>query len=139
MNRVLPISRRWLFAAVAALCTVLVAPGVSAQDAWPSKPVKLVVPFPPGGGTDVLARMLAERLRPLLGQPVVIDNRPGATGSIGNEVVSKSVPDGYTILMTGTSIGMFPHIFQKLNYDPVKDLAALGIVAESPYVIVANP
>ncbi|MBO9513955.1 MAG: tripartite tricarboxylate transporter substrate binding protein [Variovorax sp.] len=131
-------TRRQVVAAALSLPLAALAPRAWAQDTWPSRPVKLVVPFPPGGGTDVLARLLAERLRPLLGQPVVIDNRPGATGNIGNEVVAKSPPDGYTLLMQGTIIGMFPHIFQKLGYDPLKDLTAVGMVAESPYVIVAN-
>ena len=131
-------SRRRVLAAALSLPLASLAPGAWAQDAWPSRPVKLVVPFPPGGGTDVLARLLAERLRPLFGQPVVIDNRPGATGNIGNELVAKSPADGYTLLMQGTIIGMFPHIFQKLNYDPLKDLTGIGMVAESPYVIVAN-
>ena len=107
--------------------------------AWPSKPVKLVVPFPPGGGTDVLARMVAEKLRPMLGESVVIDNRPGATGNIGNDFVSKSQPDGHTVLIQGTIIGMFPHIFAKLSYDPLKDLVAVGTMAESANVIVVNP
>jgi tripartite-type tricarboxylate transporter receptor subunit TctC len=127
---------------LACAAAVLVAPtGAVAQtdSAWPARPVKLVVPFPPGGGTDVLARMLAERLRAPLGQAVVIDNRPGATGNIGNDFVAKSPPDGYTILMQGTIIGMFPHIFAKLTYDPLKDLVGVGTVAESPNVIVVNP
>ena len=106
---------------------------------WPSRPIKLVVPFPPGGGTDVLARMVAERLRPLLGETVVIDNRPGATGNIGNDFVAKSQPDGHTVLIQGTIIGMFPHIFAKLSYDPIKDLVAVGTMAESANVIVVNP
>ncbi|VWX61296.1 conserved hypothetical protein [Burkholderiales bacterium 8X] len=133
--------RRRLLGAACALPILglaAIAPAAWSQEAWPSRPVKLVVPFPPGGGTDVLARMLAERLRPLFGQAVVIDNRPGATGNIGNELVAKAPADGYTLLMQGTIIGMFPHIFQKLGYDPLKDLAAVGMVAESPYVIVAN-
>ena len=132
--------RRLIAGAAAALGAPLCAApwAVRAEEAFPSRPVKLVVPFPPGGGTDVLARMLAERLRPLLGQPVVVDNRPGATGNIGNDVVAKSPADGYTLLMQGTIIGMFPHIFPKLSYDPIKDLAPVGMVAESAYVVVAN-
>lgn len=118
----------------------LVPLGALAQaDAWPARPVRLVVPFPPGGGTDVLARMLADRLRPILNQTVIIDNRPGATGNIGNDHVAKSPADGYTLLMQGTIIGMFPHIFQKLTYDPLRDLQPVGAVAESPNVIVVNP
>jgi tripartite-type tricarboxylate transporter receptor subunit TctC len=126
-------------AALAALASAALPLPALAQDAWPSRPVRLVVPFPPGGGTDVLARMLADRLRPILNQTVVIDNRPGATGNIGNDHVAKSQPDGYTLLMQGTIIGMFPHIFQKLSYDPLKDLVPVGAVAESPNVVVVNP
>ena len=117
----------------------LAASRALAQPAWPTRPIKLVVPFPPGGGTDVLARLVAERLRPVLGETVVIDNRPGATGNIGNDFVAKAPPDGYTVLIQGTIIGMFPHIFAKLSYDPVKDLVAVGTIAESPNVIVVNP
>jgi tripartite-type tricarboxylate transporter receptor subunit TctC len=115
------------------------AAAIAQSAAWPSQPVKLVVPFPPGGGTDVLARMLADKLRPLLNQTVVIDNRPGATGNIGNDIVAKAPADGHMVLIQGTIIGMFPHIFAKLNYDPVKDLVAVGTVAESPNVIVVHP
>ena len=100
--------------------------------------LRMVVPFPPGGGTDVLARMLADKLRPLLNENVVIDNRPGATGNIGNDIVAKAPPDGHTVLIQGTIIGMFPHIFAKLPYDPVKDLQAVGTIAESPNVIVVH-
>jgi tripartite-type tricarboxylate transporter receptor subunit TctC len=126
---------------LAILVAWLAAPGLAfAQaDAWPSRPIKLVVPFPPGGGTDVLARMIAERLRPMLGQAVVIENRPGATGNIGNDLVAKSPPDGHTVLIQGTIIGMFPHIFSKLSYDPLKDLLAVGTIAESANVIVVSP
>lgn len=113
-------------------------PAAAQQAPWPSQPIKLVVPFPPGGGTDVLARMLADKLRPLLNQTVVIDNRPGATGNIGNDVVAKSPPDGHTVLVQGTIIGTFPHMFAKLTYDPLKDLQAVGTIAESPNVIVVN-
>jgi tripartite-type tricarboxylate transporter receptor subunit TctC len=104
----------------------------------PKQPLKLVVPFPPGGGTDVLARMLADKLRVELDQPVVVDNRPGATGNIGAEYVAKAKPDGSTIILHGTIIGMSPHVYAKLNYDPVNDLAGIGMVAQSANVIVVN-
>jgi tripartite-type tricarboxylate transporter receptor subunit TctC len=130
-------SRRTALAAVAAALLPLHA--AAQPSAWPSRPLRLVVPFPPGGGTDVLARLLADRLRLLLNQTVVIDNRPGATGNIGNDHVAKSPPDGYTLLMQGTIIGMFPHVFQSLAYDPLKDLLPVGAVAESPNVVVVHP
>jgi tripartite-type tricarboxylate transporter receptor subunit TctC len=132
--------RRGALAAFAGFALLLAVPFASAQQgAWPSQPIKLVVPFPPGGGTDVLARMLADKLRPQLNQTVVIDNRPGATGNIGNDIVAKATPDGHTLLIQGTIIGMFPHIFEKLAYDPLKNLVAIGTVAESPNVIVVHP
>ena len=136
-------------AAMARAATALLAAGtlLAGSDAawaqrvpWPAQQaIKVVVPFPPGGGTDVLARMVTEKMRVDLNQNMVIDNRPGATGNIGNDLVAKASPDGYTILVQGTIIGMFPHIFAKLNYDPVKDLRAVGTIAESPNVIVVNP
>jgi tripartite-type tricarboxylate transporter receptor subunit TctC len=126
-------------ALIALSSAIIPLSGLAQAEGWPARPVRLVVPFPPGGGTDVLARMLADRLRPVLNQTIVIDNRPGATGNIGNDHVAKSAPDGYTLLMQGTIIGMFPHIFQKLTYDPLKDLQAVGAVAESPNVIVVHP
>ena len=131
--------RRRVLAAFAGLALLLAGPFASAQQgAWPSQPIKLVVPFPPGGGTDVLARMLAEKLRPQLNQAVVIENRPGATGNIGTDIVAKAAPDGHTLLIQGTIIGMFPHIFEKLPYDPLRSLVAIGTVAESPNVIVVH-
>lgn len=112
-------------------------PGAWGQTTWPSRPVKLVVPFPPGGGTDVLARILADRLRPQLGQAVIVENRPGATGNIGNDAVAKAT-DGHTVLVQATIIGMYPHVFTKLPYDPLKDLTPVGGLADSANVIVVN-
>ena len=132
--------RRGLLALLAASGVSLpLCAGAQGAAAWPAQPIKLVVPFPPGGGTDVLARMLADRLRPLLNQTVVIDNRPGATGNIGNDFVAKAPPDGLTVLVQGTIIGMFPHIFANLSYDPLRQLAAVGTIAESPNVVVVHP
>lgn len=131
-------TRRAAAALLAGVPLAFATTTVAAQSAWPTQTVKLVVPFPPGGGTDVLARMLADKLRPSLSQPIVIENRPGATGNIGNDLVAKAAPDGHTVLMQGTIIGMFPHIFPKLTYDPLKDLVAVGTVAESPNVIVVE-
>lgn len=127
-----------LGALLISLLGLAAAGAASAQDAWPSRTIRLVVPFPPGGGTDVLARMVSDRMRAELKQPILIDNRPGATGNIGDDIVAKAAPDGYTVLVQGTIIGMFPHIFTKLSYDPLKDLQAVGTIAESPNVIVVN-
>jgi len=109
-----------------------------AQD-YPTKPVSIVVPFPPGGGTDVLIRLMTERLGALLGQPVVVDNRPGATGSIGNDRVAKAAPDGYTLLAQASIIGVFPHMLPGLLYNPLRDFAAIGMIGETPTVFVVHP
>src|SRR5438132_4626239 len=106
-----------------ALCSLvfalLVAPAFA--QGWPSKPIHWIVPYPAGGSSDVSARPIADRLSRALGQPVVIENRPGATGNIGAEVVAKSAPDGYTLLNGGDWIVAAPHLYPKLGYDPLKD------------------
>ena len=111
-----------------------------AADPWPSKPIRIVVPYPPGGGNDALARLFAPELGQILGQSVVVENRPGAGGSMGSASVSKAAPDGYTLLIVNT----VPHtsaagIYPKLSYDPVKDFSAVALVASNPYVIAVNP
>ena len=113
-----------------ALATVGV-PAASAQT-FPSQPVRVVVPFPAGGGTDILMRIIQDKYAARLGQPVVIDNRPGASGNIGSGAVAKSTPDGYTLLVQGTIVGIYPTVFASLPYDPFKDFSYIGGVAESP-------
>lgn len=103
---------------------------------YPSKPIKMIVPFPPGGGTDVIARIIAEKFQERLGQPVVPENRPGATGNIGTEIVANSAPDGTTLLVNITALGMYPLVFQKLPFDPFKDLTMVGTMVETPSVLV---
>ncbi|WP_295546686.1 tripartite tricarboxylate transporter substrate binding protein [uncultured Pseudacidovorax sp.] len=108
-----------------------------AQEPWPSRSVRLVVPFPPGGGTDIVARALGQKLAERLGQPVVIDNKPGASTIIGTDAVAKAAPDGYTLLLSGsTSYSVNAALRAKLPYDPVRDLAPIGIVARTPLVLV---
>jgi tripartite-type tricarboxylate transporter receptor subunit TctC len=121
------------------LALTLCAPAARAQS-WPSQNIKLVVPFPPGGSTDVLARRLAEGLRVSLGQPVIVENRGGAGGTIGSDFVAKSAPDGYTLLMgvTGTH-GVAPSLYPNLTYQPLKDFAPVSLVVSSPLVLVTNP
>jgi len=109
-------------------------------EQWPSKPIRIVVPYPPGGGNDVLARLFAPELGQILGQSAVVENRPGAGGSMGSASVARSAPDGYTLLIVNT----VPHtsaagIYPKLSYDPVKDFSAVALVASNPYVIAVNP
>src|SRR3989454_9760466 len=108
-------------------------------DAWPSKPLRFILPFPPGGGTDILGRIIAERLTANLGQPVVTENRGGAGGNVGAEAAAKSAPDGYTIVLVAPSLAISPTLYSKLNYDPVKDFAPIGLVATVPNVMVTHP
>jgi len=129
-----------LFSVVIALTTTLVVPTALAQAAYPDKPIKLVVPFAPGGASDLTARTLAQKMGDSMGQPVVVDNKPGANGSIGTEFVAKAAPDGYTILLTDRgSLTVNPALYAKLPYDPVKDFSYIGIVTDGPYVLVVNP
>jgi tripartite-type tricarboxylate transporter receptor subunit TctC len=127
-----------LFALIMVVPIVFGGSDVVAQQ-FPSQPVRVVVPFPPGGGTDILVRLIQDKFSAKLGQPVVIDNRPGASGNIGGGVVAKSKPDGYTLLVQATIVGIYPTVFASLPYDPQKDFAWIGGVAESPAVIVTNP
>ena len=110
-----------------------------APDAWPSKPIRLILPFPPGGPTDILGRIVAERLTANLGQPVVIENRGGAGGNVGAEAAAKSAPDGYTILLVSNPLAISPSLYAKLNYDPQKDFAPVSLLATVPNVMVTNP
>ena len=111
----------------------------SAQT-YPSKAIRLVVPFPPGGTTDILAREVGQRLTEVFGQPVVIDNRPGAAGNIGSDIVAKSAPDGYTLLLcTVSSHAINPGLYSKLPYDHIKDFAPVILVARVPNVLEVNP
>ncbi|WP_184531503.1 tripartite tricarboxylate transporter substrate binding protein [Variovorax sp. Sphag1AA] len=121
-----------------ALAATVLGPAISlAQEAWPAKPIRLIVPFPPGGGTDLVARALGQKLGERLKQPVVIDNRPGASTIIGTDAVAKSAPDGYTLLLSGsTSFTVNPALRAKLPYEPMRDLAPIAIVARTPLVLV---
>ena len=119
----------------------LALPAAFAQPAaYPSKPLKLVVPFSPGGASDLTARTLAQKMGESMGQPIVVENKPGANGVLGIDAVAKSPPDGYTILLTDRgSLSVNPSLYAKLPYDPVNDLSAIGIATLGPYVLVANP
>ena len=121
-----------------ALVLLFAAGSVLAQG-FPSKPIHMVVAFPPGGSTDLAARALGEKLAAAFGQPVVIDNKPGASGNIGAEAVAKSAPDGHTLFMAATSFATAPAFFQKLSWDPVRDFAPVSLVATVPIVVVVNP
>src|SRR5215831_7292650 len=127
-----------MFRVVFALALAVSASFVSAAD-YPSRAVKVVVPWPPGQATDIAARLLAQKLQEAFGQPFVIDNRPGAGGSIGTAFAAKSPADGYTLLAASSGpVSVMPSL-QKLPYDPLTDLAMIGLISRSPYVLVVAP
>ena len=129
----------WTRCAVIAVALIAMTPGVYAQI-YPNKPIRLVLPYPPGGGSDTIARPLAQRLAAGLGQQVIVDNRGGASGNIGMELAAKSPPDGYTIVMALTAqLAVNPSLFKKLPYDPVKDFAPITLMASGPYILVVHP
>lgn len=110
-----------------------------AQNAFPSKPVRFIAPFSAGGPTDLLARVIGHKLNELWGQPVVVENRPGAGGNIGAEVVAKAVPDGHTLLVSASSVAINPSIYSKMPFDTAKDLAPIGLAGVVPNVLVVHP
>ncbi len=136
-----PVTRRALaLGALGGALGMAVAMPARAQPAWPTRPVRVVVPFPPGGSTDVLARRLAERMTPALGQPVLVENRPGAGGTTGADFVSKSAPDGHTLLMGVTgSNAIAASLFPNLPYDPVAGFAPVSRLVSAPLVVAAGP
>jgi tripartite-type tricarboxylate transporter receptor subunit TctC len=124
--------------ALLAVLLSLVAALAHAQEAWPARPIRFILPFPPGGGTDILGRMIAERLSASLGQPVVTENRGGAGGNVGAEAAARAAPDGYTIVLVAPSLAISPTLYSKLNYDPVKDFAPVSLVATVPNVMITQ-
>jgi len=113
--------------------------GVSWGQMYPNRPIKIIVPFPSGGTSDFTARILAQKLSLSIGQPVVVDNKTGATGTIGADFVAKSTPDGYTLLLTDTSFAIVPGIANKLPYDPIKDFSPIALGIKVPSLLVVNP
>jgi len=124
---------------IAFACAAIAATNVAAQDAYPSKPIRLVVPSAPGGGTDFTARTLGQRLSEAVGQTVIVDNRAGAAGNIGVEIVAKASPDGYTLVMPITSFPINPHLYAKLPFDTVRDFAPVVLASSAPLFLVINP
>lgn len=125
---------RWIVAiALASLATLAQA------QLWPSKPIKWIVPFAPGGTTDILARTIGEKLALALGQPVIIENKPGAGSTIGTAEVSKAKPDGYTLAMVSTAHVISPHLYKQMPYDSLRDFTPVMKLAEGPYVLVVHP
>jgi len=127
---------RWLPPLAAALA---LAAGAAAGQGYPNKPIRFVVPYPPGGGTDVVARILTEPLAAELGQPIIIDNRGGAAGNVGTDIAAKSPADGYTVLFTLSSHTINPRLYDKLPFDVEKDFAPVSLAAMIPQILVVNP
>jgi tripartite-type tricarboxylate transporter receptor subunit TctC len=113
--------------------------GAPAAQTYPAKAIRIVVPWPPGGGTDVVARTIAQKMHETLGQPAVVDNRAGANGIIGADLVAKAPADGYTVLLTIASHAINPTLYTKLPYDTIADLAPVSLLAEYPFVITVHP
>ena len=123
------------------LAAVLLLPAAApAQDAWPSRPLRMVAPFPPGGTTDVLGRIIAQRLSDALGRQVLVENRPGAGGNLGNEFAARLPPDGYTILLSSSAqLVTNVHLYKRLGFDPLNDFSPVSQVASSGQVLVVHP
>ena len=128
---------------LSAVCTTLAlsvfSAGAMAQPAYPSKPIRLVVPFGPGGFTDVVARILGQKLGESLGQGVVIENKPGAGSMIGSDFVAKAAPDGHTLVIVSSTHVISPWIYKNVPYDPIKSFTPVSKLVDSPYVLLTNP
>jgi tripartite-type tricarboxylate transporter receptor subunit TctC len=120
---------------LAAACALSCAPALAQNAPYPSQPIKLVVPYPAGGATDTLARTVAQKLQEAWSQTVIVENKPGAAGTIGNNLVAKAAPDGYTVLVAITALIQQPPMMDKLPYDPLKDLAPVSMIARSPSML----
>jgi len=125
---------------LALIAAAMIATSAQAQDAWPTKPIRLIAPFPPASTADVLGRVLGQKLSQRLGQPVVIDNRVGASGNLGADAIAKAAPDGYTMgIVTSSTHAVAVSLSSKLPYDPLKDFTPITMLANSPYVLVLYP
>ena len=136
-----PFARRTLLRACASLAAALLCAGAPAvAQTYPTRPVTLVVPYAPGGASDALGRLVAKWLQDKLGQPFVVENRPGAGSAVGADFVARATPDGYTLLLaTSTTLAINPALYKKLPYDPITSFTPVGLVANVPFVLVANP
>ncbi len=123
--------------AFAVMLAGFAAPALAQE--YPARQVRVVLPFPAGGGSDIIARVVAQKLTASLGQPVVVDNRAGASGNIAAEIVARSAPDGYTLLFGNSSLSISPAVFQKLSYDPVRDLTPISMASSYPFVLAVHP
>jgi tripartite-type tricarboxylate transporter receptor subunit TctC len=121
---------------IAAACAITTS---AAAQTWPTRPVRIIVPFPPGGGVDFVARLLAQKLTEQIGSPFVVDNRPGASGILGTELGARAAPDGYTLLMTPPEIAIDPSVRSKLPYDPLKDFAFISQLTSGQFMLAGHP
>ena len=131
--------RSILSTAAAAAMALLAIMAPAAAQTWPSRPVKLIVPFPAGGSADTLSRLISQELQDRLGQPFVVENRTGAGGNIGTDAVAKAAPDGTTLLLTPSSLAIAPALYPKLTWDPVKDFEPITLIGSIPMVVVVHP
>ena len=132
-------SRFALIAIVAALAPAAKVAVAQSTTQYPSKPIRIIVPFAPGGGTDLTARLVGQRLAERFSQPVIIDNRPGAGTMLGTELTQKSAPDGYTLMIASASHAINPTLYRKVNYDPIRDFAPVSLAIAFPFVLAVNP
>jgi len=123
----------------ALLAAGAMAAGHAAAQPYPARPIRLIIPFSPGGATDTPARLIAQKLPDAIGQPVIVDNRPGAGSAIGTEIVAKAQPDGYTLLLTGTPFAAISTLYGKLPFDPARDFVSVMQVASAPNVLAVHP
>jgi len=124
---------------ILAACSLVIASALAHAQPWPARPVKMIVPFPAGGPTDVMTRVVCDKLAQALGQPVVVENKPGAGGSIGTDIAAHSAADGYTLLAASSGPMSIMPSLQKIPYDPLKDFVLLGLISRNPYALVVNP
>jgi tripartite-type tricarboxylate transporter receptor subunit TctC len=129
----------FMFMLMVTFLEVVESSALHAAEAYPTKPLRFVVPFPPGGGTDILARLIGAGLGEKLGAQVVVDNRPGAGTNIGMEIVAGAVPDGHTLLMGGVALTANPALYRKMAFNPIRDLAPVTLVASAPTILVSHP
>ncbi len=141
-------ARRWVRSRVTGLCAVLLVCGIaasafqaetSAAEFYPQRAIRLIIPYPPGGAGDIVGRMLSAKLGEVLGQQIVVDNRPGGGQLIATQMTAKAAPDGYTLFLASATHGINPGLLKKLPYDSIKDFAPITLVADSPLVFIAHP
>ena len=131
--------KRAVLALLSALPPSLITHAAYAATAYPTKPIRIIVPFAPGGGTDLTARLVGQRVADQIGQPVIIDNRPGAGTMLGTELTQKAAPDGYTLLIASASHAINPSLYRKVNYDPIKDFAPITLAVAFAFLLTVHP